>query len=410
MLTRRRDPIAHPIIQEESFPMAPFTRRQFLTSFAGTSGAFFLPRFAREGDPLRQDTPPKTISRPLGRTGITLPVVSMGVMRSDNPGLVRAALKSGMVHLDTAHGYQKGKNEEMLGAVLKEYPRESFVIATKIPPADRDSYLQKLDLSLQRLQMSYVDILYLHGASSRNDVLNPEMLAVMKEIKAAGKARHVGLSTHKNEPEVIRAAIESGVYDVVLTSVNFRQDHYPDVKAAIAEAAAAGIGIVAMKTMAGAFFDKGRTEPINCKAALKWVLRDPNITTAIPGITSFDQLAENAGVNSDLTLSEEERTSLRLGELQGGLYCNGCERCVPTCARALPVPEYMRAYMYTHGYANGAMGRDLIAHLEMPADPCAGCDSCTARCVKGFTLRERIADVARLHAVPAELLSGAEFA
>jgi predicted aldo/keto reductase-like oxidoreductase len=391
--------------------MTPFTRRQFLASVAGTSGALILPRFAREGDSLPQDTPPpKTITRPLGRTGITLPIVSMGVMRADNPGLVRAALKSGMVHLDTAHGYQKGKNEEMLGALLKETPRESFVIATKIPPDDRDSYLEKLELSLQRLQMSYVDILYLHGVSSRNGVLDPEMLGVMKEIKASGKARHVGLSTHKNEPEVIRAAIESGVYEVVLTSVNFRQDHYADVKAAIAEAAAAGIGIVAMKTMAGAFFDKGRTEPINCRAALKWVLRDPNITTAIPGITSFDQLSENAGVNSDLTLSEEERKSLRLGDLQGGLYCNGCERCVSSCVRALPIPEYMRAYMYTHGYANGRMGRDLLGDLGMPADPCAGCDGCTARCVKGFTIRERISDVARLHAVPAEFLSGVDLA
>jgi uncharacterized protein len=388
--------------------MAPLTRRQFLTSVAGTSGALLLPRSARGAEPLRQDTPPKTITRPLGRTGITLPIVSMGVMRSDNPGLVRAALKSGMVHLDTAHGYQKGKNEEMLGALLKEYPRESFVIATKIPAEDRNSYLEKLELSLRRLQMSYVDVLYVHGASSRDNVLSPEMLAVMKEIQASGKARHVGLSTHKNEPEVIRAAIESGVYEVVLTSVNFRQDHYPEVKAAIAEAASAGIGIVAMKTMAGAFFDKGRTEPINCKAALKWVLRDPNITTAIPGITSFDQLAENASVISDLTLSEEERTSLRLGDLQGGLYCNGCERCVPTCSRALPIPEYMRAYMYTHGYANGTMGRDLLAGLGMPVDPCAGCDDCSAQCVKRFTLRERIADVARLHAVPAEFLSGAD--
>ncbi|HAR36034.1 MAG TPA: hypothetical protein DCR87_03860, partial [Acidobacteria bacterium] len=49
------------------------------------------------------------IYRTLGRTGVVLPVVSMGVMNSDNPELVRAALDSGLVHLDTAHGYQRGR-------------------------------------------------------------------------------------------------------------------------------------------------------------------------------------------------------------------------------------------------------------------------------------------------------------
>ena len=53
-------------------------------------------------------------------------------MNADIDGLVRGALDAGMVHLDTAHGYQRGRNEEMIGRVLKGRPRESFVIATKV--------------------------------------------------------------------------------------------------------------------------------------------------------------------------------------------------------------------------------------------------------------------------------------
>ena len=117
-----------------------------------------------------------------------------------------------------------------------------------------------------------------------------------------GYTRFLGVSTHKNEPDVIDAAVDCGVYDVVLTAVNFKQDHYPSVKAAIARAAKAGVGIVGMKTMAGGFLDKEKTKPINCKAALKFVLQDPNVTTTIPGITSFDQLDENASVNQDLAI------------------------------------------------------------------------------------------------------------
>ena len=346
----------------------------------------------------------KVITRSLGRTGIELPVVSMGVMRADNPALVRAALESGMKHLDTAHGYQKGNNETMLGELLKDYPRDSFVISTKVPPDAKDAFLASLDLSLKRLRMEYVDILYVHGLTAGDDVLSPSTLEALRAARENGKARHIGVSTHRNEPEVIRAAIRSGVYEVVLTSVNFKQDHYPEVRKAIAEAAAAGVGIVAMKTMAGAFHDKERTKPINCKAALKWVLQDPNVTTAIPGITAFDQLTENAGVNRDLAMTEQEKSSLLPGKSEGGLYCPGCSGCTDRCTKGLPVPDIMRAYMYTYGYRDARLAQDLLAGLRIAGDPCGECEECTVGCPRGFDVPRRVRDITRLTSVPAEFL------
>lgn len=344
----------------------------------------------------------KIITRRLGKTGIELPVVSMGVMRADNPALVRAALESGMKHLDTAHGYQKGNNETMLGEVLKDHPRDSFVISTKVPPDAKDAFLANLDLSLKRLQMEYVDILYVHGLTSADDVLSTSTLEALTAARESGKARHIGVSTHRNEPEVIRAAIRSGVYEVVLTSVNFKQDHYPEVKKAIAEAAAAGLGIIAMKTMAGAFHDKERTKPVDCRAALKWVLQDANVTTAIPGITTFDQLTENAGVNNDLAMTEDEKSSLLPGKSEGGLYCPGCPGCTDRCTKGLPVPDIMRAYMYTYGYGDARMGQDLLAELRIAGDPCGECAECTVGCPRGFNVSVRVRDIARLTSVPAE--------
>ncbi len=346
----------------------------------------------------------KILKRPLGRTGIELPVVSMGVMRADNPALVRAALDSGMRHLDTAHGYQKGNNETMLGEVLKDYPRDSFVISTKVPPDAKDAFLANLDLSLNRLHMDHVDILYVHGLTAGDDVVSPSTLEALKAARESGRARHVGVSTHRNEPEVIRAAVRSGVYEVVLTSVNFKQDHYSEVKKAIAEAAAAGVGIVAMKTMAGGFHDKERTKPVNCKAALKWVLQDPNVTTAIPGITTFDQLTENAGVNYDLVMTEDEKSSLIPGKSEGGLYCPGCPGCTDRCVKRLPVPDIMRAYMYTYGYRDARMAQDLLLGLRIAGDPCGECEACTVGCPRGFNVPARVRDVARLSSVPAEFL------
>ncbi len=387
--------------------MPTLNRRSFLKATAlSASGTFLL----RPAPPLRPpfaggDSPP-LIRRKLGKTGLVLPVVSFGVMRSDNPGLVRAALKAGMAHLDTAHGYMNGNNEEMLGRVLKSFPRESFVIATKIPPDDKESFLAKFRLSLQRLQMDYVDILYLHGITSRDKALSPELMGILREVKSSGRAHFVGVSTHRNEPEVIQAIADSGFYDVVLTSINFRQDHREEVRTAIANASKAGVGVIAMKTMAGAFFDRDRKDPINCRAALKWVLQDENITTAIPGITAYDHLTENLSVATDVTLTEPEKTGLRLGQLQGGLYCNGCQECTRTCARSLPIPEIMRAYMYAYGYGSARMAKGLVGTVGINTDPCAGCDRCTALCTKEFALRDRIADIARLHSVPDQFLAG----
>jgi predicted aldo/keto reductase-like oxidoreductase len=231
------------------------------------------------------------------------------------------------------------------------------------------------------------------------------MLEAIQTAKKAGKARHVGLSVHKNEPEVIQAAIDSGIYEVVLTSVNFKQDHYSQVKAAIANAAKAGLGIVAMKTMAGGFHDKERKKPINCKAALKFVLNDPNVTTAIPGNTNFDHLTMNMSVNHDLALTDNERSDLTLGKSESGLYCQGCEHCAPGCPKGLPIPEVMRAYMYTYGYRQPELAQTLLAELGLPENPCSDCSQCTATCVKGFDIAERISDISRLARVPSEFLA-----
>jgi predicted aldo/keto reductase-like oxidoreductase len=159
-----------------------------------------------------------------------------------------------------------------------------------------------------------------------------------------------------------------------------------------------------MKTMAGAFHDRERTKPVNCKAALKWVLQDTNITTAIPGITTFDQLSENAAVNAGITMTEEEKSSLLPGKSEGGLYCPGCAGCSDRCSLGLPVPDIMRAYMYAYGYRDARKGKDLLSSLNIGADPCSSCQECTVACLRRFDVRGRIGDIARLASVPEEFL------
>ncbi len=387
-------------------------RRSFLRwSAAGLAGMAVKPAF---GAAQTQPSAGKPIIRTLGRTGLKLPVVSMGVMNSDNPNLIRAALDRGIVMLDTAHGYQRGRNEVIIGEVLKGRPRDSYVIATKVPAPGRDRrsgaippdakpepFLEMFDISLQRLGLDHVDILYQHNVHAREQALHEAVLGALQKIKKEGKARFIGVTTHSNEPEVIRAVVEGKIHDVVLTAYNFRQDHREEVRRAVAEAVNAGIGIVAMKTQAGAFWDKEKQQPINMKAALKWVLNDANVTTAIPGMTTFDQLEDDLSVMTDLTLTEQDLQDLRL-DVQAGLYCQYCGKCLPDCREQLPVPEIMRSYMYAYGYRNLGLASDLLHELELPANPCRDCQTCSVQCAKGFDVADRVKDIVRLKDVPAE--------
>jgi predicted aldo/keto reductase-like oxidoreductase len=265
--------------------------------------------------------------------------------------------------------------------------------------------MARLDTSLKRLKMEHVDILYLHNVSSRETALHPFFLEALERAKKSGRTRLVGLSTHKNEPEVLSAAVESKFYEVVLVAYNFKQDHVLQVRDGIAKAAAAGLGIVGMKTFAGGWLDKERTMPVNTKAALKWVLKDPHVHTVIPGFTTFDQLEEDLAVMADPVLSTEEEKDLRLAAAAPGLYCQGCESCLAGCSRHLPLPELMRSYMYVYGYRNPGRAREVVGALGLPDDPCAGCAGCSARCARGFDLRARVRDIARLASVPEEFLA-----
>jgi uncharacterized protein len=392
-------------------------RRGFLrTGIAGAAGIMaFSPSIINASSLVQEND---IIYRTLGKTGLKIPVISFGVMRADNPGLCKASYEKGIKLFDTAHGYQNGNNETMLGNVLKEYPRDSFFLATKIKPVGldkdgkptkqttTDDFLEKFSISLSRLQMDHVDILYVHSVNNPEVLSCKPVLEALKKLRKEGKVRFVGFSTHSNEATVIKTAAEKGKWDVILTSYNFMQTYAAEMQSAIRNASEKGIGIVAMKTLAGGgFFDKEKTKPINTTAALKWALSNPDITTAIPGMTDFDQLDLNVKMLTDITLTDKEKSDLVMPVAESGLYCNGCSTCSARCSRNLPVPELMRAYMYAYGYSNPAMAHSLLTEIGTSADPCCQCDECTVDCIKNFRVREKIADISRLVNVPAEFLT-----
>jgi predicted aldo/keto reductase-like oxidoreductase len=340
-------------------------------------------------------------------------------MRADNPALCKAAYEKGIKLFDTANGYQNGNNETMLGNLLKNYPRDTFYLATKVkaagmsreglPSAETtaEDFLSKFSISLSRLQMDYVDILYVHDISNPEYLEYKPILNAVKKLKKDGKIRFMGFSTHRNETEVINAAAATVDWDVILTSYNFQQTYRKELDSALHKAAGSGIGIVAMKTMAGGgFLDREKTKPMNTTAAIKWALSNPDIITTITGMTQFDQLDLNVKILADINLTEQEKKDLLIAGTQPGLYCPGCKECVPACPLKLSVPDLMRAYMYAYGYSSPAQAYSLLAELGYGNDPCKNCSGgCSVRCPRNFDVKEKIADISRLVDIPVDFLT-----
>ena len=381
-------------------------RRNFLKLSATAGAALALVPagvHAKETDMNKKKIPVRTLGK---RTGIKVPVLSMGVMNADNPSVVRAAYNSGIIHFDTANGYQNGRNEEMLGEFFADKPRNSFIMATKVREVPSDTaaagFLEKFETSMKRLRMSYVDILYYHMP---NDVNYAPILEAMLKLKKDGRVKYIGVSTHSNEPAIINAMVDNGNYDVVLTSYHYAQKHLADLNPAIARAAKAGMGVVAMKTMNGGFLDKEKTQKVNTRAALKWALQNNNIHTAIPGFTTFDMLEELLDSAANLKMNKDEKNFLSGTVAMNSLYCQGCRVCEGQCPQGLPIPDIMRAYMYNYGYKKPSLAKEVIDELALAGNPCSDCAACAVKCISGFQVAQKVKDISRLQYVPHEFLA-----
>jgi predicted aldo/keto reductase-like oxidoreductase len=372
---------------------------------------------SREAAAAENETPAQMVEyRVLGRTGLKIPLISFGVMNSDNPDLLRRAFDLGLNHLDTAHVYLRGNSEQVIGEVVEQRGnRDSVYIATKMrfardrerhvftaeatarePAPTEENLFEQLETSLERLRTDYVDILYIHSCYSPAMATYEPLMAALVKAKEQGKARFIGVSTHNDEPNVIRAAADAGVYDVVLTAYNYLQDHKDAVGEAIAYAAGKGVGVVAMKTQGGKRLNQQEGVEINHQAALKWVFANPHVCTAIPGMTTFEQMDSNFSVMADLQLSEAEERELKLASLLPGTYfCQSCRECVPTCPERVEIPSLMRAYMYAEAYGNTIQAEETIA--TVPEDRglrvCADCTSCQARCRRDLPIAERVREM-----------------
>ena len=375
-----------------------WNRREFIVKpilWAGTASVLARTDLLL-ASPTRDTSASPMLQRTLGKTGLTLPVVSMGVMNADVPGLLRRAYELGIRHFDTAAGYQNGRNEEMVGQVIKEMGvRDKVVISTKQPSRNRSQnaaeakkqFIEGVEGSLRRLQMDHVDILYHHSVDSVGDAQATRAAGSAAELEERRQDK-VHRVIDAQTVDVLSEAIRLGVFDVGLVMLNYTMAHDAGILSTIEKAAKSGMGIVAMKTQAGGTVKPDASlpkelPPVSQTALLKWALNHEFVTTAIPGFSTYEHLEQDFSVARNLAYTHEEEKFLADKAFAANAeFCQQCGECRKDCPKQVDIPVLMKSHMYAVQYRNIGMAREMLSSAApgRGLEACGACESCLVTC------------------------------
>jgi aryl-alcohol dehydrogenase-like predicted oxidoreductase len=289
--------------------------------------------------------------RRLGASELVVSEVSLGswltygtsVERDRAAACVDRAFELGINFFDTANVYGRGAAESFLGEVLSRRPRESYVLATKVyfpmSPFDRGLSARQIrkqsDASLKRLQTDYVDLYQCHRYDK--DTPLEETMQALTDVVRQGKARYIGFSEWSAKQ--IQAALDIPGVERFVSSQPEYSMLWRKAEQVIPVCAANGISQIVWSPLAqGALTGKyqpGQAPPADSRAAnkdagkwmgrfrsdevleavqrlrpiaadvgvsmaqlaLAWVLREPNVASAIVGASRPEQLDDNAGAS-----------------------------------------------------------------------------------------------------------------
>jgi uncharacterized protein len=388
-------------------------RREFIQSsatlavgtIAGAGGASTIAAAA---------TPKATVQKykTVGRTDIKMSDISFGAGRLNSRALILRAIDRGINYFDTAPDY--GKSEIYIGEALKRFrQRDKIYIASKyctnggsgghLPTgSSKSDYINAVDASLKRLGTDYLDVVFVHAMGTdetdftreKKRLLDDNMLEATESLKKAGKIRYLATSSHgpNNMEKLLLEAVRSGHFDLIMPAFNFMK--FPRVPELLQEAKQRGVGVVAMKTLAGARDSGAELEPGKFEqAAFKWVLSHPEVDGLIISIKSVRHLDDYLPASGGAFAGVDQQLLDRYAALHGDEYCRtGCGDCGPGCPEGVDIAAILRYQMYFENYGEEKRAMLAYAGLEKNAANCLDCadDGCSTSCTYGLDVGAKL--------------------
>ncbi len=343
--------------------------------------------------------------------------------------MIHRAFEAGVNYIDSAVGYCNSDSQCAVGDALKGW-RDKIVVSTKNPDYGEDEsvWWKNLEDSLERLQVDYIDIYNHHGLrwGSYVEHVEPRLGKWMMKARDQGLIRHICSSFHDNNEALIKL-VDSGYVEVITLQYNLLDRQLEE---GIAHAHANGVGIVVMGPVGGGRL--GATSEVLEKLvpgidrvpelALRFVLANPNVTLALSGMSTMQQVEENIATGSDeSTLSDSDRAAMwQQGCLTGDdsfrqaagylphirehverltamakLYCTGCQYCMPCEAAAVNIPEALACYavgkvygLWEHAQRAYEQISKRAEDRNQTAEACTECGQCEEKCPQNLEIRE----------------------
>ena len=344
-----------------------WSRRDFLKTVGITGAGSLIAPAAHLAE--AADKTLQVPQRPFGKSGINVSILSLGGMFNikSNQIMIKQAMRWGVTYWDTADCYHRG-SEKGIGKYFNKYPedRKKVFLVTKSDARNPKGMSKLLDRSLDRLKTDYIDLYFVHGIYSI-DELDQSTRTWAEKAKAAGKIRLFGFSTHRNMEKCMLAAAKLGWIDGIMMTYNYRLMHTDRMQRAVDACVKAGIGLTAMKTqgggsvrtdtdtelkMAGRFMQKGFTD---AQAKLMAVWQNPNIASICSQMPNMSFLMANTAAAMDKTkLSSTDRKLLQQYARETHTdYCAGCTGiCESAIGEKAPIGDVMRYLMYCRSYGD----------------------------------------------------------
>jgi aryl-alcohol dehydrogenase-like predicted oxidoreductase len=306
------------------------TRKDFLTMMAGLTAALMLPGVLLNSEKIfatgsvSTDRLGKLL--PLRRLGTSGPAItSLGAggahiadaSEKDASAIIEKSLEEGIRFFDTAPFYGGGRSEERYGKYLTPKYRDVSFIMTKTMSRSKDGALKDLDRSLSRMKTDYVDLWQMHSLESPSDSENRiknGVLDAFLEAKRKGKVRYIGFTGHssyKAHIKMLELIKKEGVkMNSAQMPINPADPHYESfVTNVVPQCVNAGIGVLAMKTLANGRFFGGnsgwRRTNVNVKPIVPNILSVEEVlgfvwslpvTTLVSGLGNLKHVAQNASI------------------------------------------------------------------------------------------------------------------